>query len=364
MEDQPFDCVELSPTLSLESTSSSQSKSMQEAVLKTNKYCGSAYVKARKQRQEMKNVSIEYDDPPLDHLLLLGPSLESGSSSFQSKLVKEATLIIKQRHSVDDEVEVSPFGGESSPPLPLQSTLPTPSPWPQSNWRTGSSKTNATQTTRLPATGPSLSVRDSIANSIKAQSAEVAPVSYTRSTRDNASSTVKMRKDRHIDQVKAMARSRKEQNETTNRQQNDPDTPKSKSSNTFKNFVDHLLTVNATNQLCRTPTPPQTLPSVGTASKKKVSWKGGDPNLPKPILRRRSNSPTRSNLPKPVLKRGQHHFTGRFSSSPISSTNMLFFDDNNEDDDDDDFVSSPGGWKSVFMCGGLPMKKKVVFDSP
>eukprot|EP00573_Skeletonema_grethae_P003753 CAMPEP_0201693704 /NCGR_PEP_ID=MMETSP0578-20130828/6208_1 /ASSEMBLY_ACC=CAM_ASM_000663 /TAXON_ID=267565 /ORGANISM="Skeletonema grethea, Strain CCMP 1804" /LENGTH=398 /DNA_ID=CAMNT_0048179275 /DNA_START=83 /DNA_END=1279 /DNA_ORIENTATION=+ len=344
MEDQPFDCIELSPSVSLESTSSSQSKLMQESVLKSNKYCGSAYVKARKQRQEMKDVSIQYDDPPLDHLLLLGPSLETRSPSFQSKLVKEATLIIKQRHSADEEV--SPFGGESSPPLPLQSTLPTPTPWPQSNWKTGPSKTNTTQTAKLHATRPSMSVRDSIVNNIKAKSTEVTPMSNNRSTRE--------RKVRHIDQVKAKARNRKEQNETTNQQQNDPDTPKStKSSNSFKDFVDHLLTVNASNQLCRSPTPTQTLPSA--SNKKKVSWKGGDPNLPKPILRRRSNSPTTPNLPKPVLKRGQHHFTQRFSSSPISTPTAPF--------DFDDFVSSPpGGWKSVLLCGGSPMKK--VYDSP
>ncbi len=334
MEDQPFDCIELSRSTSIESTSSSQSKLTQESVLKSNKYCGSAYVRARKQRQEIKDVSITYDDPPLDHLLLLGPNVESSPSSFQSKLVKEATLIIKQRHSSDEDV--SPY--HSSPPLPLQSTLPTSSPWPQSNWKTGPSKTNATQTH---TTGPSMSVRDSIANSIKAKSAQVAPLSNTRSAQE--------RKYRHIAQIKAMARSRTQLNEKTSQQQNDPDTPKSKSSNSFKDFVDHLLTVNASNQLCRSPTPTQTLPS----NKKKVSFQG-DPNLPKPILRRRSNSPTRSNLPKPVLKRGQHFFTQRYSSSPISTPASPF--------DFDDFVSSPGGWKSVFLCGGSPMKK--VYDSP
>ena len=74
MEDHPFDCVELSP--GAESTLSSQSSKTQESVLKTNKYCGSAFVKARKQRQEMKDASMVYDDPPLDHLFLLGPSTE------------------------------------------------------------------------------------------------------------------------------------------------------------------------------------------------------------------------------------------------------------------------------------------------
>ena len=350
MENQPFDCVELSP--GAESTLSSQSSKTQESVLKTNKYCGSAFVKARKQRQEMKDASIVvYDDPPLDHLFLLGPSTESESYRFRSKLLKEATLLVRRRHSGEEEVAI-PFGGDSSPPLPLQSTLPSPSPWPQSNWKTGSSKANATPTTKLPDGPPSTSVRHSIINSIKAKSVDVTPVINTGTARDDTSETAKTRKDRHIDQVKAMARSRKERHDKAKELQNDPDQPppKSKYSKGFKDFVDHLLMVNDTNQLCRSPEPTQPLPSEDTASKKNVSWKGDpNPNLAKPVLRRRSNSPTRPNLPKPVLKRAQH-FTQRFSSRSISI---------NAPYDEDAVFSSPGGWKSMLMCGSVK-----VLDSP
>lgn len=385
MEEHPFDCIKLSP--GLESTSSTASSKMQEqeSVPKSNKYGGSAYVKARyyrflkarKQRQEMKAAQIEYDDPPLDHLLLLGPSMsmesdasvstesdssasmsmsmsistesdsiasmsmESESSSIQSKLVQEATLVIKMRHSGGEEVV--PFDCKSSPPLPLQSNLSTTSsPWPQSNWKLEKTYEK-----------PSISVRESIVNSIKAESTGVTPASNTRTTRNESSDSANTRRYRHVDQVKAMARSRKERNGKTRKQVNDPAEPfKSKASNSFNDFVDHLLTVNATNQLCRSPEPTQTLPPVYCGPKKKVSWKGGDPNLPKPVLRRRSNSPTRPNLPKPVLKRAQQNFTQRFSSRPvIPSTNAPY---------DEAFVSSPGGWKSMFTCGA-PRK---VLDSP
>jgi hypothetical protein len=371
--DETINHVELCP--SIESTSSiSQpyTKLMQESVLKTNKYCGSAYVKARKQRHEMKDV-LEYDDPPLDHLRLF--TIESESSSCQlSKLVKEATLKIKQRHSVSEVV--TPLSEATSPPPPLPDV--TSSPWPQSSWRTGLSKTNATSSTKLPASvkkylqetydGPnpnatnSTSVRDIIVNNIKAKSKEldVKPVSITHTTRANSSDTAKSLKDRHISKVKAMARSRRERNDKKS-QEHQNDQPKStKSSKTFKDFVDHLLMVNATNQLCRspesTPSPSQkgTLPSVDTvASKKRVSWQGVDPDLPKPILKRRSNSPDppiEHTSPKPLLKR-PHHLTQRFSSRPISEAPY----------DEDPMFSSPGGWKSVFLCGGSTVK---VLHSP
>ena len=340
-----IDHIEISP--GIESTSSSQSsKLLQESVLKTNKYCGSAYVKARKQRQEMKDATLEYDDPPLDHLHLLAPSFESDSSNCQpSKLVKEATLKIKQRDSVGEVVIIS-FGESTTPPPPLPSTSPTTSsPWPQSGWKIGSDKTNATavlkkylKNTYEPKTTDSTSsIRDSIVNNIKARSEErdVTPV-------------IRMRNERRIRKVKAMARSRKERNDRKAKEQQN-DAPKSvKSSKTFKDFVDHLLMVSATNLLCHSPesTPSscekETLPPVEAVnSKKKVSWQG-DPGLPKPVLRRRSNSPDPPigpNLPKPVLKR-HHHFTTRFSSRPIFSSNAPY--------DEDPVFSSPGGWKSGF----------------
>jgi hypothetical protein len=372
--DQPIDQIELSP--SIESTSSCQSstKLMQESVLKTNKYCGSAYVKARKQRREMKDAQ-EYDDPPLDHLRLF--AIESDSSSCQSsKLVKEATLKIKQRHSV-----------ATSPPPPLPDV--TSSPWPQSSWKTGSSKTNATSSTKLPAAvkkylqktydspkpkaTDSTSVRNSIINSIKAKSEEldVKPVYTTHTTRDNASDTAKTMKDRHISKVKAMARSRKERNDKKAKEQQNDQPKSTKSSKTFKDFVDHLLMVNATNQLCRSPesTPSSspsssekgTLPSVddvvASKKKKKVSWQGGggDPDLPKPILKRRSNSPDPPiigpDIPKPVLRRNRHYLTQRFSSRPFSEAPY---------DEENPVFSASGGWKSMFMCGS-PAK---VLDSP
>lgn len=376
MEDQPFDCAELSPG-SLKSTSSSTTSSTME--VSSNKFSGSAYVKsrkwhllylkARKQRQQMKAKKIEYDDPPLDHLLLLGPSMsfesddssmesdasmsmesddssmsmESDSSSVQSKSVKEATLMIKMRHSGGEEVV--PFDCESSPPLPLQPTLSTEK-WPQSSWKLEKTYEN-----------PSISVRDSIVNSIKVESASSAPVSNTRTTQSDASDTAQTRRYRHIEQVKAMARSRKERNGKTRKHENDTDPSKSKASNSFRDFVDHLLTVNATNQLCRSPEPTQTtqtLPSAYRFTKKKVSWQEGDPNLPKPVLRRRSNSPTRPNLPKAVLRRAKQHLAQRYSSKPPMPppTNVPY---------DEGFVSSPaGGWKSAFACGA-PRK---VLDSP
>ena len=329
-EDQPFDCIELSPDI--ESTSSDQStKLVKEDVLKSSKYCGSAYIKARKHRREMIKKSLkQYSDPPLDHLLLVGTKVEGSPSSFQSKLMKEATLIIKRRNSESD-VRI-PSDEAESPPLPLSSTLTAPSTWPQSNWRTGTVNINSTEEhLENSSSRPSISIRESLINSIKAESLNVTPVSTNNEAQDDAFDIVKARREKHINKVKEMARNRKERSEKTKEQNSEQ--PKTKTSQHLKDFVDHLLTINATNQICRKPS--SFSAKEKKDSKKRVTFKG-DPTLPKPILRRRSNSPVNQDLPKPVLKR----VTQRFSSGPITCAPF-----------DDEVLSPADGWKSVFLCG-------------
>lgn len=363
----PLDHTVLSP--SFESTLSNLS-SKEETVLRTNKYCGSAYIKARKQRHEMRDMLLEYEDPPLDHLCLLAPSrMESGSSSLpqsssQSKLVQQAALKLKQRQKGAAERE------RTSPRSPS-------SRWPQSTWKTGSTKVISAAPAKLPAVVKKHLEKstDSIANDTIAKPSdevvmdkEAAPPANTIHIKssDATDTNDKMRKDQHS-KIKArihiMARSREERNNkrVQDEQKNDP-TKLVKTSKTFKDFVDHLLMVSATNQLSRSPesTPSscekETLPPV--KSMKRVSWRV-NPSLPKPILERRTNSPDpqsigRPHLPKPVF------LTRRFASRPIS-------DDIPDVPYDEEFdlcsrssvMPSPGGWKAVFQCGSA-----AVLDSP
>ena len=350
---EPLDHVKLSP--GVESTSSRSQSPTPETVLQTNKYCGSAYVKARKQRHDMIDTLSEYEDPPLDHLdLSLSPSFESDSSieSQPSEMFQDGTTIKENREVAET----------TSSPSVLSSSQ---SRWPQSSWKIGSSsRTISAIPTKLPSavkkylkkSYDSTSATNDAASSnineiVNNDHQEAAALSTTEAVSSNASDTEECRKKRHVLKVKALARMRKERNEKRAEElkSNPPSSPKSittkKPSKSFKDFVDHLLMVNATNELCRSPNSPKSMVSSGTlppVKKKRVSWKV-DPELPKPTLERRTAVGT--NLPKPVLRR---NFANRFSSKPIGDGNAAAAP---FDEEPFAYNLSSSGWKSVFMCG-------------
>ena len=350
---EPVDHVKLSP--GVESTSSRSQSPTSETVLQTNKYCGSAYVKARKQRHDMIDTLSEYEDPPLDHLdLSLSPSFESDSSieSQPSEMFQDASSV-KETHEVVETTS-------------SQSVLPSlPSRWPQSSWKIGSSsRTISAIPTKLPSavkkylkksydstSATNVAASSNINETVNNDHQEAEALSTTKAVSSNASDTEESRKKRHILKVKALARMRKERNEKRAEElKSNPPSPKSittkKPSKSFKDFVDHLLMVNATNELCRSPNSPNSMVSSGTLppveKKKRVSWKV-DPELPKPTLERRTA--VGSNLPKPVLRR---NFANRFSSKPIGDGNAAAAP---FDEEPFAYNLSSSGWKSVFMCG-------------
>lgn len=355
--DDLLDHVKLSPG----STSSRSQSPTPETVLQTNKYCGSAYVKARKQRHDVIDTLSEYEDPPLDHLdLSLSPSFESDSSieSQPSEMFQDGT--IKENHETSSSPSVLPS---------LQSR------WPQASWNIGtSSRTISAIPTKLPSAVKKYLKKSfdspSATNSIVSNDAASSNINETvhdyhqdaaapsattlQVVSSNASDTAESRKRRHTLKVKALARMRKERNEKRAEElKSNPPSPESittkKPSKSFKDFVDHLLMVNATNELCRSPNSPNSIISSGTSlppvEKKRVSWKV-DAELPKPTLERRTA--VGSNLPKPVLRR---NFANRFSSKPIGDGNAAAAAAAPFDEEPFAYNLSSSGWKSVFMCG-------------